>query len=160
MTYFPFVRFFFDTIVSFLSKEEQPTPTDSMTYSHLLDKIKLSRIVTFSEKEGEANDVFQSVDIGFLQKVMYTELWKHLTGLYRYPIPQCGSNLSFHIENDSISYQLLGKDKIYMSDALWACPIVFTNFPFEDFYWLFIAFLLENHIVLISENYALLTATL
>eukprot|EP01017_Pseudomicrothorax_dubius_P051605 TRINITY_DN9966_c0_g1_i5.p1 TRINITY_DN9966_c0_g1~~TRINITY_DN9966_c0_g1_i5.p1 ORF type:complete len:260 (+),score=41.30 TRINITY_DN9966_c0_g1_i5:65-844(+) len=140
MTYFPFIRLFLDIIVTFLNT------------------VKIARIEQFSAT-ADGSEVYSKIDASYIQKVLVEELGKHLGSIYRTVRPAFGDTLEIDVGNDHLSISVLEKVRAYMTDALWACPLAFSNLPLEDLYWLWATLLLENHVVLVTENLALLTAT-
>jgi hypothetical protein len=120
--------------------------------------LKISRILQFTAKSGDDPDIYASLDVGYLQKLMSDKFAEKLGVIYQEPIPEFESTIALQIYNDTIQYNLLSREKAHMSDALWALPMAVSALTLDEFLWLYTAFMTEHHIVFVGENQSLLTA--
>ena len=84
-----------------------------------------------------------------------------LQRLYQSPAPQFSS--VFKVIGDtanSLSLQICSNSDAFTIEGDWICCTVFSYFPRNDLIHLLSAFLLEKQILIMSHNFALLTATM
>lgn len=120
--------------------------------------MKLSRIQHFSLNEG-ANDVYQKIDIAFLQEMLHEQISLALTSIYLHSLPEFDAKLSIKIMAEDAILKIPKKAEASLIDTWWACPLVFSHYTLDEFYTMYSACLGEHHVVIITENLTLLTAT-
>lgn len=62
--------------------------------------------------------------------------------------------------NEKITFTIPKKEKVFLLEAKWGATLCFSNTPFEDLFFIFIAILLETTVVFLSKNASLLTSTM
>jgi hypothetical protein len=70
------------------------------------------------------------------------------------------STFSLDYNKEKIEFFIPQKEKAFMLEAKWGAILCFSNLPFEDFFFLFIAIMLEHSVIFFSKNMTLLTSTM
>lgn len=70
------------------------------------------------------------------------------------------STFSLDYNKEKIEFLIPPKEKAFMLEAKWGAILCFWNFPFEDFFFIFIAIMLEYSVIFFSKNMTLLTSTM
>ena len=68
--------------------------------------------------------------------------------------------LNFEFNNEKLNYITPKRDKAALMEAKWGALLCFSNTPFDDLFFLFIAILMETSVVFLSKNISLLTSTM
>lgn len=146
VSYYPFIKFFTDVIIS------------------ILNYLKLNKMKFSHEKEEYPPfEIFQKIDASFLHHQMNKELELILKNIYENQIPCFSSTLIFPNFDDlkgMIEFKIPQESHCFFLEAEWLSSCVFSNLKCEQFLYLFLALMLEKTLVVFSENLALLTSTL
>lgn len=79
---------------------------------------------------------------------------------------QSGNSLNFEKQmifeynKEKLNLTLPKEDKAFLLEAKWGAMLCFSNTPFDDLFFIFIAILMETSIIFLSKNHSLLTSTL
>ena len=147
VSYYPFIKFFTDVIISILNYLK----LNKMKYSHE-ESFKLN-----------SKDVYSRMDSSFLHHQMNKELEKILKNIYENQIPCFSSTLIFPNFDDlkgMIEFKIPQESHCFFLEAEWVSSCVFSNIKCEQFLYLFLALMLEKTLVFFSKSLALLTSTL
>lgn len=146
VSYYPFIKFFTDVIIS------------------ILNYLKVNKMKFSHEHEVEPIfEVYKKLDSSFLHHQMNNELELILKNIYENQIPCFASTLIFPNFDDlkgMIEFQIPQESHCFFLEAEWLSSCVFSNFKCEKFLFLFLALMLEKTLVFFSRNLALLTSTL
>jgi hypothetical protein len=95
---------------------------------------------------------------------------KVLGYVYNVPPPNYGSLLTLKIAfeklqsntatEETVTYQLPVQTDAFLVEAMWGAPLAFSNLALDDLIFLYTAIMLENSVLLVSKNLALLTSTM
>ncbi len=58
-----------------------------------------------------------------------------------------------------VSYLVSSLENCFFLEGEWGASLAFSNMPFDDFLFIMFAILLEAHLIFVSKNVTLLTAT-
>ena len=68
--------------------------------------------------------------------------------------------LFFDHNNEKLNVSLPREDKAFLLEAKWGAMLCFSNTPFDDLFFLFVAILLETKVIFLSKNPSLLTSSM
>lgn len=88
------------------------------------------------------------------------EIVQKLEAFFLKEVPRFNQTFELVLIQEKIKYDLQDESKAYYHESLWACPLVFSALPLMDFLWILSAVLHEKHLVFVSNNISLLTATI
>lgn len=68
--------------------------------------------------------------------------------------------LCYQYNSKALSFLIPKMENCYLLESRWGSALTFSAIPFEDFFFLLTAILLEYSVLFVSENLCLLTSTL
>ena len=99
-----------------------------------------------------------TASIGALRSPDITDTEISLLNTYRNtsePLPLTEFSIEVHLQ-DPIFFVF--PSDIYIVEHIWLCTPLFSLLRFEDFFWIWVAVLLEKSIVVVSCNLSLITS--
>lgn len=66
----------------------------------------------------------------------------------------------FEHNKEKLNVSLPREDKAFLLEAKWGAMLCFSNTPFDDLFFLFVAILLETKVIFLSKNPSLLTSSM
>ena len=125
VSYYPFIKFFTDVIIS------------------ILNYLKVNKMKFSHEHEVDPMfEVYKKLDSSFLHHQMNNELELILKNIYENQIPCFASTLIFPNFDDlkgMIEFQIPQESHCFFLEAEWLSSCVFSNFKCEKFLFLFLA---------------------
>lgn len=146
VSYYPFIKFFTDVIIS------------------ILNYFKLNKMKFYHEKNQENPlEIYKRLDSSFLHNEMNKELELILKNIYENPIPCFSSTLNFPNFDElkaMIEFKIPAENLCVFLEGEWVSSCVFSNLKCEQFISLFLGLMLEKILVFFTKNLAILTSTL
>ncbi|KAL4449911.1 hypothetical protein ABPG74_015030 [Tetrahymena malaccensis] len=145
LTYYPFHRFFLDII------------------SSMLNQMKMKRIQYFSGiQENIRHDpsALSKLENEFFYNFLNKECKQLLEELKKIALPSISNRLQLDFNGESFSYQVPNREEAQHIEAEWGCSLVLSSFEKEFFVNIFLSLLLEQSVVFVSSNSALLSSTM
>ncbi|EAS00793.2 DENN (AEX-3) domain protein (macronuclear) [Tetrahymena thermophila SB210] len=145
LTYYPFHRFFLDII------------------SSMLNQMKMKRIEYFSRiQENIRHDpsALSKLENEFFYNFLNKECKELLEELKKIALPSISNRLQLNFNGECFSYQVPNREEAKHIEAEWGCSLVLSSFEKELFVNIFLSLLLEQSVVFVSSNSALLSSTM
>jgi len=140
------------------------------------DSLKRRRVKVINQNMATENEIFSFTDANFMLKVfskiklfylsinhkqLNNEADLILQKIYKGSTSLSFENqLFFEYNNERLSISLPKEEKAFLLEAKWGSMLCFSNTPFDDLFFLFIAILLETKVIFLSKNPSLLTSTM
>lgn len=145
ITYYPFIRFFTDIILS------------------ILNYFKINKLKCLQDYGEPDSKIFSKIDAKFLSDEMNQDLKNILFNIHKMPLPCFNSLLVFpNFENLSgmLTFQIPDEHESSFLEVEWTSVVCFKIFRPEEFLMILLSILLEKKIVFFTRNLNLLTSTI
>ncbi|KAL4499118.1 hypothetical protein ABPG72_017020 [Tetrahymena utriculariae] len=145
LTYYPFHRFFLDII------------------SSMLNQMKMKRIEYFSTIQQNIRhdpSALSKLENEFFYNFLNKECKELLEELKKIALPSISNTLQLNFNGEIFSYKVPNREEAKHIEAEWGCSLVLSSFEKELFVNIFLSLLLEQSVVFVSSNSALLSSTM
>ncbi|KAL4433492.1 hypothetical protein ABPG74_002889 [Tetrahymena malaccensis] len=145
LTYYPFVKFFLDII------------------SSLLNQIKMERINFYTQNhEGIKKDsrLLARIEQQYFMKLIQNQFYGILEELKNLSTPSINSSIYLSYKQERFMYYVPGQQSAKYIEAEGSSSIVFSCIAYETFIEIFFNILIEQQMVFVSANPALLSSVI
>ncbi|EGR32985.1 hypothetical protein IMG5_064390, partial [Ichthyophthirius multifiliis] len=128
----------------------------------MLNQMKMKRIEYFSQIQDKINydsQLLSKLEKDFFYNFINNDCKQLLDELKKIYLPKLNTVLQFKFNQETFIYQIPNKDLAKHIEAEWGCSIVLSSLELEQFISIFLSLLLEQSIVFVSNNSALLSST-
>ena len=121
--------------------------------------MKLKRMELNNSVSGQ--EVLYDIDSEFFYKSIREEVEHCLEQLRSFELPTFSRRITYRLSTDESVYLVTQNQSVTArQEALWGSFLTLSNFPLENFVFLYLAILLENSVAFFSANSSLLSASL